>query len=100
MGLPDPFSVSATLMKAVGCLGVGDPACDLTIAWTLFSRESREAFYSALPIDDATWVRSRGWALWKGLITLAEHADKDPSEAKRALGAIKEVLADHDDASS
>ena len=34
-----------------GCSGVGDPACDLTIAWTLLSGESREAFRSALPLD-------------------------------------------------
>ena len=30
-----------------GCSGVGDPACDVTIAWTLLSGESREAFRAA-----------------------------------------------------
>ncbi|MCJ7737906.1 MAG: aminoglycoside phosphotransferase family protein, partial [Anaerolineae bacterium] len=40
-----------------GCSCVGDPACDLTIAWTLLSGESREAFRAALPLDDATWAR-------------------------------------------
>ena len=47
-----------------GCSGVGDPACDLTIAWTLFSDESLEAFCAGLPVDSATWARGRGWALW------------------------------------
>nr|WP_299489378.1 phosphotransferase [Acaryochloris sp. IP29b_bin.137] len=62
-----------------GCLGVGDPACDYAIAWTFFSGESRTAFQSALAVDDATWARSRGWALWKSLITLVEALDKKAS---------------------
>lgn len=77
-----------------GCSGVGDPACDLTIAWTLFSGESREAFCAGLPVDDATWARGRGWALWKSLITLSGHIDTNPLEAERARHAIVEVLAD------
>jgi aminoglycoside phosphotransferase (APT) family kinase protein len=48
-----------------GCCAVGDPACDLTIAWTLFRGRSREAFMDRLRLDDATWARARGWALWK-----------------------------------
>ena len=79
-----------------GCSGVGDPACDLTIAWTLFSGESREAFCAGLPMDDATWARGRGWALWKGLITLAEHINTNPSEAGKARRVIDEVLIDHE----
>ncbi|MHC4406525.1 MAG: aminoglycoside phosphotransferase family protein [Planctomycetota bacterium] len=81
-----------------GCLGVGDPACDLTIAWTLFSEGSREAFRAALPVDGTTWARGRGWALWKGLITLAEHIDTNPLEAGKARLTIHEVLADHQQA--
>ena len=78
-----------------GCSAVGDPACDLTIAWTLLSGESRDAFRAALPADSATWARGRGWALWKGLITLAEHLDTDPLKAGEARRVIDEVLADH-----
>jgi aminoglycoside phosphotransferase (APT) family kinase protein len=78
-----------------GCSGVGDPACDLTIAWTLFSEERRETFRSALPVDAATWARGRGWALWKGLITLAKHINTNPLEAGKARRVIDEVLADH-----
>ena len=78
-----------------GCSAVGDPACDLVIAWTLLSGESREAFRAALPLDEATWARGRGWALWKGLITLAEHLNTNPSKAGEARRVIDEVLADH-----
>ncbi|CAN5346634.1 hypothetical protein BH18ACT12_BH18ACT12_06510 [soil metagenome] len=55
-----------------GCSGVGDPACDVTIAWTFLLGESREAFRDRLPLDDGTWARGRGWAFWKALITLPQ----------------------------
>jgi aminoglycoside phosphotransferase (APT) family kinase protein len=78
-----------------GCCSVGDPACDLTIAWTFLSGESREVFYAALPLDGSTWARARGWALWKALITLAEHIHSNPYKAANARRVIDEVLADH-----
>jgi aminoglycoside phosphotransferase (APT) family kinase protein len=77
-----------------GSSGVGDPACDTVIAWTLLFGESRAAFRAALPVDDATWARGRGWALWKALITLAEHSDTDPAKAGEARRVMNEVLAD------
>ena len=79
-----------------GTSGVGDPSCDLAIAWTLFRGESRDAFRVAIGLDDATWARGRGWTLWKALITLAEHIDTNPSEAVTAIRVIDGVLADHE----
>jgi aminoglycoside phosphotransferase (APT) family kinase protein len=79
-----------------GCSGVGDPACDLAIAWTLFEGESRETFRAALGLDDASsWARGRGWALWKALITVAEYANTDPSKAGESGRVVDEVIADH-----
>lgn len=78
-----------------GSSGVGDPACDLTIAWTFFSGESRAAFRANLPADDAAWKRGRGWALWKGLITLAGHIDINPLDEGISRGVIDDVLAEH-----
>jgi aminoglycoside phosphotransferase (APT) family kinase protein len=79
-----------------GSSAVGDPACDLAIAWTLLEGESRDAFRAALPLDRTTWARGRGWTLWKGLITLVEHLDANPSDAAKARRVIDEVLADHE----
>jgi len=78
-----------------GCLGVGDPACDLVIAWNLLRGEGRDAFRAAWPADAATWARGRGWALWKGLITLVQQLSTNPLEAGKARRVIDEVLADH-----
>jgi GrpB-like predicted nucleotidyltransferase (UPF0157 family) len=49
------------------CMGVGDPACDVMVAWKLGSAAARVAFREALPVDDDTWARARGWALSQGL---------------------------------
>ena len=75
-----------------GMLGVGDPACDLSIAWTLFSDESREAFRALLPLDAGTWARGRAWTLWKALIVAAGLAETNPVEAARPWRVIDEVL--------
>ena len=79
-----------------GCFGVGDPACDTVIAWTLFSGKSRQAFRAALPVDDATWVRGRGWALWKALITVVEYRSSRPAQSAEAKRIITEILEDHE----
>jgi aminoglycoside phosphotransferase (APT) family kinase protein len=53
------------------CMGVGDPACDVMVAWKLHSVEARDAFREALPTDDATWARARGWVIWQAVAALA-----------------------------
>ena len=78
-----------------GCSGIGDPACDLTIAWTFFSRDSRESFRSTRGLDSATWARARGWALWKSLITWAEFKDTDQIKARTAARVFEAVIDDH-----
>ena len=78
-----------------GQLGVGDPACDLSIAWTLFDRDSREAFRSTLALDVGTWARGRGWTLWKALITWAGLTETNAVEAGEPWRIISEVLVDH-----
>jgi aminoglycoside phosphotransferase (APT) family kinase protein len=74
-----------------GCLAVGDPACDLAIAWTFFADESRETFRQALGLDEATWARGRAWALWKALILttgLAKGPPRDLASAKQVLERV------------
>ena len=87
-----------------GCAAVGDPACDLVIAWTFFSGDNREAFRRGLPVDEATWARGRGWALWKALTTLVHAREGGPDADAAAVRfgwrcsaseVIDAVLTDH-----
>ncbi len=78
-----------------GCLGVGDPACDVMAAWLFLSAETREVFRAALQVDDATWERGRGWALSVGLIALPYYQISNPVLAGIARRAINETLADY-----
>jgi aminoglycoside phosphotransferase (APT) family kinase protein len=82
-----------------GCAAVGDPACDLVMAWTFFTDAGRAALRRGLPLDDGTWARGRGWALWKALITLAreKQGGESANEAARRFGwrcSPYEVIAD------
>lgn len=77
-----------------GGLGVGDPACDLQVAWNFLSADARNMFRDALEVDDVTWARGRGWALSVGLIALPYYLDTNPVLAGVARRAIEEVLAD------
>ncbi len=54
-----------------GEMGVGDPACDVMVAWKLHSAAARDAFREALPTDDATWARARGWVVLQAVGALA-----------------------------
>jgi aminoglycoside phosphotransferase (APT) family kinase protein len=75
-----------------GSSGVGDPACDVVIAWTYLDGPGRDAFRAALGLDAATWSRGRGWALWKALITLVGHLE-DGTDASRPRRDIERVLS-------
>lgn len=77
-----------------GQLTVGDPACDLAIAWTFFQDESRAMFQAGLPLDPGTWARARGWALWKALIILAKLQGTDARGIKASSRILGELLAD------
>lgn len=75
-----------------GTCGVGDPACDLVIAWTYFGGAEREIFREAAGLGTDAWQRARGWALWKALITVSGSSgpDRDGLQAK----VLDRVLAD------
>ncbi|KTC83779.1 aminoglycoside phosphotransferase family protein [Legionella brunensis] len=78
-----------------GQLGIGDPACDLAIAWTFFKGKSRETFRQTLKFDPATWARARGWTLWKALIVCAGLSGTNPDEVERSRQIINEVVNDY-----
>ncbi|GAB3745519.1 aminoglycoside phosphotransferase family protein [Amycolatopsis oliviviridis] len=77
-----------------GELGMGDPACDLIIAFTLMSAETRATFRAALEVDDATWTRGRGWALATGLNAYVNYAAVDSRVAAQTTRQITQALVD------
>ena len=78
-----------------GCSGVGDPACDAVIAWTLLSGSSRDRLRAERDLDPGTWSRGRGWALWKALITLAGHLETGAPAAAVPRREIARIVADY-----
>jgi aminoglycoside phosphotransferase (APT) family kinase protein/RimJ/RimL family protein N-acetyltransferase len=46
-----------------GTCGVGDPAVDMIVAWSLLPAGARDVYREELAVDDAEWDRGRGWAL-------------------------------------
>jgi aminoglycoside phosphotransferase (APT) family kinase protein len=78
-----------------GSSGVGDPACDVVVAWTFLDGAGRDRFRADLDVDADTWSRGRGWALWKALITLVGALEGDTPGAARPRRDIERILVDH-----
>jgi aminoglycoside phosphotransferase (APT) family kinase protein len=83
-----------------GDLCAGDPALDLAASWILLpDHEAIERFQAAYrPVmDDATWRRARGWAVWRafgslGVATAGRPGGK-PSWGPPALASLQRLDA-------
>jgi aminoglycoside phosphotransferase (APT) family kinase protein len=77
-----------------GGLNVGDPACDLQPAWNIFAGDSRRRFRAELEVDDASWLRGRGWVLNQAAMGLAYYWDTNPGMIRQTSHALAQLLAD------
>lgn len=78
-------------------MGVGDPACDIMVAWKLHSPEARDAFREALPTDDDTWARARGWVVSQAVAVLAYYTpENNPVLYREAKCWLDLVLSERD----
>jgi aminoglycoside phosphotransferase (APT) family kinase protein len=75
-----------------GGTAMGDPACDLVIAWTYLSGKARDIFIRAMDLDEDAWLRARAWALWKATFELCNIADKNSPAARLQKKIIDEVI--------
>ena len=76
-------------------MAVGDPACDVMVAWKMLPAEHRDTFRTALAVDDATWARARGWVLSQALMILSYYTmETDPTLVLESRRWMREVLAD------
>ncbi|MFC8732539.1 aminoglycoside phosphotransferase family protein [Luteimicrobium sp. NPDC057192] len=70
--------------------GLGDPACDAMVAWSL-PTTARRVFREAAGYDDATWARARGWVLQQTLAFIPYYRSTLPAAVEGAwqrLGAV------------
>ena len=96
--LPTNLIVHAGRITAIidfSGLGLGDPACDLMIAWGMLSPGARDRFRAALAFDEATWKRGRAHALSQALIFMPYYKETNPGGVRNAKRALEEVLADY-----
>lgn len=57
---------------------------------------ARDTFRDAVDVDDATWMRGRGWALSMALIQLPYYRTTNPIISANARYVINEILAAHE----
>jgi aminoglycoside phosphotransferase (APT) family kinase protein len=83
-----------------GDLCAGDPALDVAACWILLpDDEAIERFRAAYPpaMDDATWRRARGWAVWRAVgslgIAAAGPPGGKPSWGPPALASLQRLTA-------
>lgn len=90
--LPGNLLVSRGRLSGVidwGAAGVGDPACEAMVAWSL-PPGARRTYRRALGFDDATWARARGWVVEQAVFFIPYYAASLPravDEATRRLDA-------------
>lgn len=77
-----------------GGAGVGDPAADVTAAWSVFGPPGRETYQEALDVDDGTWNRARGFALHQAALIIPYYRETNPGFVALARRTVEEVLAD------
>lgn len=76
-----------------GGMAIGDPACDLVIAWTYLSDDARILFINEMDMDDQTWLRSKAWALWKATFELCQITSKTDVKALKQVNIINTILS-------
>jgi len=66
------------------------------MAWTFFDKGSRTVFKEVLQIDEETWNRARGCALWKALITYDVNKISNKIVAEESYRVIQVIVDDYE----
>ena len=77
-----------------GGMAKGDPAKDLGIAWTFLKNKSRKIFKNKMKYDLDTWIRAKGWVLWKATFELCKTKNKASIYANSQKKIINDILTD------
>jgi aminoglycoside phosphotransferase (APT) family kinase protein len=92
--LPGNILVSNGRLSGIidwSCAGVGDPACEAMLAWSL-PQDARRIYRNALGLDDATWARARGWVVEQTVFYIPYYAKTLPLAVHQAVRRLNEAL--------
>ena len=73
------------------CAGVGDPACEAMLAWSL-PPDARRLYRRTLTLDDAAWARARGWVVEQTVFYIPYYAKSLPLAVDQARWRLNEAL--------
>ncbi|WP_058535422.1 aminoglycoside phosphotransferase family protein [Legionella saoudiensis] len=94
--LPGNILINNNRLSAVidfADVGLGDPACDLIVAWSLLNEHSRMVFRKHLMnVDEHTWKRGQGWALSIALVIIPYYKNTNPVLASVAKRMIEQLI--------
>jgi aminoglycoside phosphotransferase (APT) family kinase protein len=71
--------------------GVGDPACEAMLAWSL-PIDARRIYRRTLGFDDTTWARARGWVVEQTVFYIPYYAKSLPFAVDQATRRLSEAL--------
>ena len=71
--------------------GVGDPACDAMLGWSL-PPVARGAYREAAGFDDATWARARGWVVEQTTLFIPYYASTLPDAVAQAKQRLHRAI--------
>jgi aminoglycoside phosphotransferase (APT) family kinase protein/RimJ/RimL family protein N-acetyltransferase len=74
-----------------GTCGVGDPAVDMIVAWSLLPAGARDVYREDLGVDDAEWARGKGWALM-GIFGISYYRYTNPVLVADKVDVIEALL--------
>jgi len=77
-----------------GSAGVGDPAFDVTPAWTVLSLRTRGLFRGLLNVDEHTWLRAKAYALHQAALIIPYYRKSNPNFVKQACDTIENIIND------
>lgn len=77
-----------------GAMAIGDPACDLVLAWTVLDARQRTVFLEHGGYDSAVARRAAGWALWKAATVVAGINPASADERVRQTSVLTALARD------
>jgi len=76
-----------------GAAGVGDPACDAMVGWSM-PPEARTVFFGELGFDAATLARARGWVIHQAALFIPYYTQTLPEATAWATQRLAAAVAD------